>query len=213
MLPARVQVPDVDARALADQVNQAVHELLTEAGIDFVPVADYIAYEQEIAATLGGSFDIYTGEQDVEKAKTINELAIREFERKEQFDAYLIPGIVRVNAPYNANVARWDGIERQAPGKKTGFLSGGGEFRGYLPAASAMITLIDKTEADKGYYIKRGGIELLAYTIPNIMGSIKLRMAPLESRLQDDALNREGLSIAIAPLLAALNGETAGEAE
>lgn len=210
--PTRVQIEVGDARAAAATFDRLIEEALSAAGVDYIPASAFVENERRIATTMGGSFDVYTGEQDIEKARAITDLAIREFERTEEFDAYLIPAVVRVNTFYENDVAAWDGVERPPTGKKEGFLSGTNQFRGYLGAASLMLTVIDKTEADKGYYVERGGIELLVFSVPpKMFQTFKLRVAPRESRLQDEAANREAVEIALSPLLSAL--ATAGGPE
>ncbi|MEO0367126.1 MAG: hypothetical protein AAF265_16730, partial [Pseudomonadota bacterium] len=136
VLPARIEIEVDDPYLSALEFDQLVTEYLDTTGIDYIPVKTYIEKRNETSLALGGSYDIYTGELDAEKAETIEDLTFREFERIHEFDAYLIPSIVEVIAPFYGNETKWDGVERFSTGGETGLLSGVGNLRGGMPASS-----------------------------------------------------------------------------
>ncbi|MEL7024995.1 MAG: hypothetical protein AAGL69_14770 [Pseudomonadota bacterium] len=203
VLPARIEIEVDDPYLSALEFDRLVTEYLDTTGIDYIPVQTYIEKRNETSLALGGSYDIYTGELDVEKAETIEDLTFREFERIHEFDAYLIPSIVEVIAPFYGNETKWDGVERFSTGGETGLLSGVGNLRGGMPASSFLGVLIDKTEADTTYFANRSGIELLTFVKQNMFGvSYVLREPP--DRLNNTELNREAVETALMPLVDAL---------
>lgn len=203
VLPARIEVEVDDPYLSAVELDRLVTEYLDTTGIDYIPTQAFIDQRDETARAMGGSYDIYTGELDVEKAETIQDLTYREFERLHEFDAYLIPSIVEVSAIYDGNDAEWDGVVRFSTGGETGFFGGVDHLRGGVPASSFLGVLIDKTEADTAYFANRAGIELLTFIKQGTFGVSYVLREP-QDRLNDTALNREAVVTALTPLAEAL---------
>ena len=211
VLPSRILVDTADRRAAAKRFDALVQQTLDGSGVDFIPASTFLELERETAKTMGGRYDVYTGELDEEKAIAINELAIREFERLHAFDAYLVPGVVRVLAPFASNDAAWDGVERYTTGGKVGLFSSPGDISGRMPAASFQAALIDKTEADTVYFVKRHGLELLLLLEKaKGLSTIGYDLPPLDQRLVDEAINREAVQRALAPLIELLASAAPG---
>jgi len=194
ILPSRIQIETSDDYAAARRIDELVATKLEEAGVDIIPASEFLEVEQATARTMGGSYDAFTGDRDMAKAKTINDLAIREFERLHEFDAYLIASVVTTPSSFRGGRARWDGIEVKTKGS-------GGDLYGSLTASSLKISVIDKTEADADYMVEQTGIQLLLDMDGGFWKAARFVPVPLEERLTDEATNVRAVEAALAPLI------------
>ena len=162
MMP--LQCPDFDRK---EEVSARYETLITErleaAGFNVIPSEESSSIMNSKIEDLGGMFDPTTGEVDEEKRQAVSDHLLQELNAKFDFDAYIVPKIEIVKASWNGNSATWDDVTETVSGK-TGFWATfkNLEKSGTIPALSLFVVLRDKTDSE-GYYVGRGGIQLVAH--------------------------------------------------
>ena len=169
MMP--LQFPSFDRK---EEVTARYEALITErleaAGFNVIPAAESSSIMNSFIEQLDGMFDPITGQVDKEKRKAVNNHLVQELDAKYDFDTYVAPKIVIVKANWSGNSAAWDGVTESVTGK-TGFWASlsNANMSGTIPAMSLLVVLKDKTESE-GYYIGRGGIQLVSHYGETIAG-------------------------------------------
>ena len=150
-----------------EEVSARYEALITErleaAGFKVIPSEECSSIMNSMVEQLGGIFDLKTGEVDEEKQQAIKDHLVQEMNAKFDIDAYMVPKIVIVKAGWSGNSAYWSGVTDTVSGK-TGFWASfkNSNMGGTLRAMSLFVVLRDKTDSE-GYYVGRGGIQLIAH--------------------------------------------------
>jgi hypothetical protein len=162
MLP--LQCPDFDRK---EEVSARYEALITErlvaAGFKVIPSKESASIRNTMIEQLGGIFDPVTGQVAEAKRQAVSDYLVQEMNAKFDIDAFITPRIDQVGAQWSGNNATWDGATDATTGK-TGFWAslGNSNMSGTIPAMSLVVVLRDKTDSE-GYYVGRGGIQLLAH--------------------------------------------------
>ena len=169
---------------------------LTSAGFVVVPSKESGAIWKRVTDSLGGLFNVATGERDTVKLSTARKLTMDELHTRFHADGWLHPQIIFAMAKFDGGTARWDGVSEsyQSFGKK--FLTalfGGGTY-GRTSALSVWVDLEDLQGKD--LYINEGGLQL--YLKP---AGHDWKAIPPAELYADPARNAAAVSIALGPLL------------
>ena len=162
MMP--LKCPDFDRK---EEVSARYEALITErletAGFKVIPSSEFSSIQDPMIEQMGGMFDPITGEADEEKLEAVRLHTMNELIAKFDIDAYIVPRIVLVKAGWSGNSAYWSGVTDTVSGK-SGFWAAfkNQNMSGTIPAMSLVVGLRDKTNSE-GYYLGRGGIQLLAH--------------------------------------------------
>ncbi len=162
MMP--LQCPDFDRK---EEVSARYEALITErieaAGFKVIPSEESSSIINSKIEQMGGMFDPKTGQVAEEKQQALRDHLVQEMNAKFDIDAYMVPKIVIVKAGWSGNSAYWSGVTDTVSGK-TGFWASfkNSNMSGSIPAMSLYVTLRGKTNSE-GYYLGRGGIQLVAH--------------------------------------------------
>jgi hypothetical protein len=158
---------------------------LDSFGFDVVPSVVYQEIWTRLTEEAGGFYDPYTGEQDEELfEETVDELK-RELQDGFDPDAIVYPEIWSVDAPVSYGRARWDGVERSAPGLTE-------------VVALSLIVVVEDMEG-KELYANGGGLGV-AEAWDRTSG---IEPRPPAAIFQPEGSLAEAVDVALNPLLAA----------
>ena len=169
---------------------------LTSAGFVVVPSQESAAIWKRVTDSLGGLFDVATGDRDTIKLNTARKLTMDELRTRFHADGWLHPHIIFAMAKFDGGTARWDGVSEsyQSFGKK--FLTalfGGGTY-GRTSALSVWVDLEDLQGKD--LYVNEGGLQLYLKPAGHDWQAI-----PPAQLYADPARNATAVSIALGPLV------------